>query len=254
MLLVIDAGNTNITVGVYKEDRLLFVSRLATSREATSDRFAIDFHALFRLHEIEDSELEGAVISSVVPEITNALRQAARQIIGKDAVIVGPGTKCGLNIKIDDPATLGADLVTTAVAAKELYPLPCLILDLGTATKVTALNAKGEFLGGSITPGVTLSMRALANGASQLPAISLEPPKHAIGTNTVDSMRSGIVFSTADLLDGMCVRFEKELDKPVKTIVATGGLSDIALLCSHDIVLNKDLMLQGLKIIYEKNQ
>lgn len=253
MVLVIDAGNTNITIGACENDKLLFVARLATDRTATSDRFAIDMAELFRLYGIPETGFDGAAISSVVPEITRALTDAVTRITGTVPVVIGPGIKTGLNIRIDDPAGLGADLVATAVAAKAQYPLPCLIIDLGTATKVSALSENGSFLGCSIAPGVALSLTALSSGASQLPAIGLKPPKHAIGTNSIDSMTSGIVYGTADMLDGMCDRFAKELTTPVASIVVTGGLCDIACECRHDMIVNKDLVLQGLKIIFDKN-
>lgn len=253
MILVIDAGNTNITMGAYENDKLVFVSRLATDRYATSDRIAIDIYSILQIKHIADRNFEGAAISSVVPEITNALRDAVRKITGKRPVVIGPGVKTGLNIRIDNPAGLGADLVATAVAAKEQYNLPCLILDLGTATKVSAIDENGAFLGCTISPGVSLSLAALAQGASQLPTITLKAPDHAIGTNTNDSMNAGSIFGTVDMLDGMCNRFERELKAPVQTIVATGGLCGITRNCTHEIVENKDLVLQGLKIIYDKN-
>lgn len=254
MLLVIDAGNTNITLGVYSGKELQFVSRLATDRTATRDRIAIDIHNLFEINGVRESRLEGAVISSVVPEITNALIKAVEKISGSSPLVVGAGVRTGLNICIDDPASLGADLVTTAVAAKEQYELPCLIVDLGTASKVTALNGRGDFLGGTIYPGVILSLRALASGASMLPAIRLDAPRAAIGKNTVDCMTSGIAYGTADMIDGMCERFSSEMEEPVKTIVATGGLCSLVEHCRHQIVINKNLTLEGLRIIYEKNR
>lgn len=253
MILVIDAGNTNITMGAYENNHLVFVSRLATDRYATSDRIAIDIYSILQIKHIADKKFEGAAISSVVPEITNALESAVRKITGKKPVVIGPGVKTGLNIRVDNPAGLGADLVATAVAAKAQYKLPCLILDLGTATKVSALDENGAFLGCAISPGVALSLAALAREASQLSTISLKAPDHAIGTNDDDSMNAGSIFGTVDMLDGMCDRFSKELKVPVQTIVATGGLCSITENCKHEVVENKDLVLQGLKIIYDKN-
>ncbi len=254
MLLTVDAGNTHITIGAFDGDDLLFVSRLATDRQATADRFAIDFTTLFALHNIEAPQFEGAAVSSVVPEITNELRNALRTITGHEPVVIGPGVKTGLNIRVDDPAGLGSDLVATAVAAKQEYPLPCLILDLGTATKVSALDEHGAFRGCTISPGVALSLRALANGASQLSTIRLQPPSHVIGTNTLDSMNAGIIYGTVDMLDGLIDRFDAELNKPVRTVVATGGLCAITESCRHEIVRNDNLVLEGLKIIFEKAQ
>ncbi len=253
MLLVIDAGNTNITIGVYKGNDLLFVSRLATDRTLTEDQFAVNINSIFGLNGIEPERFIGGVISSVVPEITSALENGVKKVTGKRPLVLGPGIKTGLNIRIDSPSELGADLAATAVGALTQYELPCLILDLGTATKVTVLDETGAFLGGAIAPGVKISLNALANGASQLSQIGLKPPKKSIGTNTTECMRSGIVYGNADMLDGLCDRMQAELNVPIKTIVATGGLLDIAKHCRHDIVFNKDLLMEGLKAIYDKN-
>lgn len=254
MLLVIDAGNTNITIGIYKNDNLLFVSRLATDRTLTEDQFAININSIFSLNNLKGTGFDGAVISSVVPEITSALENGVKKVTGKKPTVIGPGIKTGLNIRLDSPAELGADLAATAVGALSKYPLPCLILDLGTATKITVLDETGAFLGGAIAPGIKISLNALAMGASQLSQISLKAPKKAIGSNTTECMRSGIVYGTADMLDGICARMEKELSVPVKTIVATGGLCSIVEHCTHPIVVDENLLLEGLKVIYEKNK
>lgn len=254
MLLVIDAGNTNITIGAYQGDDLLFTSRLATDHSATRDRIAVDLSSIFRLNEIDRHGFSGAIISSVVPEISTALKQAVEKVTGQTPLLVGPGVKTGLNILTDNPAEVGADLVAGAVAAKNKYPLPAIIVDLGTATKVIALDQNGAFLGCSIAPGVEISLNALSSGASQLINISLSVPDHAIGTNTVDSMTSGLIYGTIDALDGQCDRFSAEIEGPVKTIIATGGLGRIAAGCRHDMVMDQDLILEGLKLIYQKNR
>lgn len=254
MLLVIDAGNTNITIGIYKDDDLLFVSRLATDRTLTEDQFAININSIFSLNNLKGTSFVGAVISSVVPEITSSLENGVKKVTGKKPIVLGPGIKTGLNIRLDSPAELGADLAATAIGALSKYPLPCLILDLGTATKITVLDETGAFLGGAIAPGIKISLNALAMGASQLSQISLKAPKKAIGTNTTECMRSGLVFGTADMLDGICTRMESELSVPVKTIVATGGLCSVVEHCSHKIIRDDNLLLEGLKVIYEKNK
>lgn len=253
MLLVIDAGNTNITLGAYKEDQLLFTARLATDTTLTGDQVAIAIHNLFELNQIPETGFRGGMISSVVPELTHALQNGVKKVIGKVPFTIGPEVKTGLDIKIDNPAELGADLIAGAVAAKAAYPLPALVVDLGTATKISVLDETGAFLGCSIAPGLRLSLNALANGASQLSQISLVEPKHAVGTNTVDSIRSGMVYGTADMLDGLCNRMEAELGTKIKTIVATGGLSGICSHCKHDMVRDPDLLLKGLKLIFEQN-
>ncbi len=254
MILVLDAGNTNITMGVYDGDKLLFVSRLATDHSRTEDQFAIDINSIFSLHHCKSVQFNGAVLSSVVPEITVALKHAVKKVTGHNPIVVGPGIKTGLDIRVDSPAYLGADLVAGAIAAIAKYPLPCLIMDLGTATKISVLDSTGAFRGCTISPGVEISIMALSNGASQLPHISLESPTHTIGTNNIDCMRAGIVYGTADMLDGLCDRIEKELKVPVKTVVATGGIAkEIISHCKRDVILNNDLLLEGLKLIYDKN-
>lgn len=254
MLLVIDAGNTNITIGAYEGDELLFTSRLATDHHATRDRIAVDLASIFKLHEIDKKSFSGAIISSVVPEISRALKEAVEKVTGQTALILGPGVKTGLNILTDNPAEVGADLVAVSVAAKHKYALPAIILDLGTATKAIALDRNGAFLGCSIAPGIEISLNALSNGASLLTNIGLRAPTHAIGTNTVDSMTSGLIYGSIDMLDGMCDRFAAETKDPVETIVVTGGLSSVAEGCRNEMVEDQDLILEGLKLIYQKNR
>lgn len=254
MLLVIDAGNTNITIGAFEGDELKFTSRLATDHHATRDRIAVDIASIFRLHEIDKHAFSGAIISSVVPEISRALKEAVEKVTGQTPLLVGPGVKTGLNILTDNPAEVGADLVAGAVAAKNKYPLPAIIVDLGTATKVIALDKNGAFLGCSIAPGIEISLNALSSGASQLINIGLRTPDHAIGTNTVDSMTSGLIYGTVDMLDGMCDRFAAEIKDPVQTIIATGGLGIVAAGCRNEMVLDQDLILDGLKLIYQRNR
>lgn len=254
MLLVIDAGNTNITIGVYKSDELLFVSRLATDRTITEDQFAINVNSILKINNIEADGFKGAVISSVVPELTRSIKKGVEMVTGKSPLVLGPGVKTGLNIKLDNPAELGADLCATAVGALSQYELPCIIVDLGTATKITILGENGDFLGGAIAPGLLISLDALANGASMLSSIALKSPKSSIGTNTPECIRSGMVYGTADMVDGTIDRMSKEVSVPVKTIVATGGLSPVVIKhCSHNIIVNRNLLMEGLKVIFEKN-
>ena len=254
MLLVIDAGNTNITIGVYKSDELLFVSRLATDRTITEDQFAINVNSILKINNIETSGFKGAVVSSVVPELTRSIKKGVEMVTGKSPLVLGPGVKTGLNIKLDNPAELGADLCATAVGALSQYELPCIIVDLGTATKITILGENGDFLGGAIAPGLLISLDALANGASMLSSIALKSPKSSIGTNTPECIRSGMVYGTADMVDGTIDRMSKEVSVPVKTIVATGGLSPVVIKhCSHNIIVNRNLLMEGLKVIFEKN-
>ena len=254
MLLTIDIGNTNVTLGVYDGDALLFVARLATNRSRTCDQYAIELADVFRLYGADHKKVTGAVLSCVVPELTAGMVQAVEQLCSCKLLVLGPGVKTGLNILTDSPVQVGADLVAGAVAAAALYPLPCFVIDLGTATKISVLNAQGAFCGCAIAPGVGISMQALSAQASQLPSIPLDAPRHAIGKNTVDSMQSGLVFGTAAMLDGLCDRIQTELGEPVQTIVATGGLSpDIIKSCRHKVIHNGELILYGLKLIHQKN-
>ena len=254
MLLAADIGNTNITLGVYNDKHLTAVSRLYTDRMKTDDQYATDLRDVLSLNDI-DGSFQGAIISSVVPELTGVLRDAVFKAVGTAPMIVQSGLKTGLKILIDNPKELGADLVAGAVGAIAKYPLPCLIMDLGTATKLSVIDEDGSFLGCTITSGVGISLEALSKKTSQLPAIALEAPTRAIGTNTIDSIRSGTVLGTAAMLDGLCGVLETELGKKFKTVVATGGLaSEIIPVCRRKIVLNKTLILEGLYEIYRKNR
>lgn len=254
MLLTVDVGNTNITMGIYSGDELVCTFRLATDRARTADQYAVELLNVFSLYGIK-GDFEGAAVSCVVPEISRHLAGALEKVTGHKPLILGPGVKTGMNIIIDDPAQVGADLVAGGVGAAALYPLPCLVIDLGTATKISLIDKNGAFRGCAISPGIGISLDALSARTSQLPAISLNTPPHAVGTNTVDSMQSGIVFGTAAMLDGMCNKIEEELGTPVATVVATGGYSrDIVRACRREIVQNSDLILYGLKVIFEKNE
>ncbi|HHU84321.1 MAG TPA: type III pantothenate kinase [Clostridiales bacterium] len=254
MILTIDIGNTNITFACYENNILKCVSRLETNRSRTGDQYAVEFRQILILDHVDIQKINGAVISSVVPELTRTLVQTVEKLIGITPIVLAPKVKNGLDIKIDNPAELGADMVASAVAALNKYDLPCLIADLGTATKISVLDEKGVFRGCSIAPGVDISLNALSGGTSQLPALALETPKCAIGTNTIASIRSGVVYGTAAMLDGMFDRMEAELGTKVKTFVATGGYSkDIITHCSRKIIYDEYLVLEGLLSIHEKN-
>ncbi len=255
MLLTIDIGNTNITMGAYDGDDLVFVSRLATDRSRTPDQYAVDFKQIFSLYNTPQNGFYGAAISSVVPELSAAMSEAVEKITGCKPMILGPGIKTGMNILIDNPAQLGADLLAGCVGAAALYPLPCFVVDLGTASKISVIDKNGAFCGCTITPGIGISLDALSARTSQLPSISLKTPKRAIGKNTIDSMQSGTVFGYAALIDGLCEKLEEELGEKVLSSVATGGLAkDLIKSCKRDIIYNGDLVLYGLKVLYEKNR
>ena len=253
MLLAIDIGNTNITLGLFYEDILKVTARLATDPKKTPDEYAISIKDALALHGEEAAEIEDCIISSVVPTVASSVSSAIALLCDTVPLLLGPGVKTGLNIKIDNPAQLGADLAAGAVGALHEYRVPCIIIDMGTATTISVLDSTGAFLGGTIGPGVRMTMKALAEGTAALPAISMAAPKSVIGKNTIDCMQSGIVLGTAAMLDGIIDRIEEELGQSA-TVVATGGLSkEIIGYCKNDIIYNENLLLDGLRIIFEKN-
>ncbi len=254
MLLVVDIGNTNINLGAYSDEKLVFVSRISTDRSKTRDQYAVELKNIFSLYNADSLSFSGSVVGSVVPELTREICESILTLTGTEPLTLSPGVKTGLNIKTDNPAEVGADLVAGAVGAVSSYPLPCLVLDLGTATKISVLDKNGAFLGCTIAAGVSISLDALSARTSQLPSISFKAPRHVIGTNTVDSMQSGTVFGVASMLDGMCDRIEAELGEPIASVVATGGLSrDIVKCCKRNVISNRNLILEGLRTIYLKN-
>ena len=254
MILTIDIGNTNIVFGCSRDNEILFIERVATRSTSTDAEYAIAFKNVLELHGMDNEEIEGAIISSVVPSATNSVRRAVRKLADIDVLVVGPGVKNGLKIKTDNPAQLGSDLVVDAVAAVAEYTAPLIICDFGTATTISVVSAEKEYLGGVIMPGVKVSHDSLVGRTAQLPKISFDPPKHVIGTNTVDCMKSGMLFATASSIDGMVERIEEELGEKT-TVIATGGLaSTIIPLCRREIIVDDMLLLKGLMIIYNKNK
>lgn len=254
MLLAVDIGNSHITLGVFSGEDLVFTARMVTDSKRTEDLYAVDIHSILALNNAVALRINSAIISSVVPELTEAMACAIKKAINIDAMVLGPGIKTGVNIKIDNPAQLGADLVAGAVAAIDQYPLPCIICDLGTATTISVVDKEGNFLGGSICAGVGITLDALASKTALLPHIHIEKPNQPIGTNTVASMQSGLVYGTAAMLDGMAERIEEQLGEKA-TLVATGGLSSKILpACKREFIYNDNLLLDGLRLIYEKNK
>lgn len=251
MLLAVDVGNTNIVLGVIDGEKLISSGRFSTNIYETEDECAMKIYSFLNLHN--NIQIDGAIISSVVPALVITLKKAIHTVCKVNAIVVGPGIKTGLSIKIDDPAQLGADLVVGAVAAKEKYPQPTIIFDLGTATTGSVLDKNSNFLGGTITTGVKTSINALSAGAALLPQIDITAPKKIIGTNSIESMQSGCVIGTACMLDGLIDKFEQELGEKA-TVVVTGGLGkSIAKNCSHDMIIDENLLIDGLRIIYNKN-
>ena len=254
MILAIDVGNTHTVLGCIRDGEILNIVRIRTDPHETTTEYAIKLKDIMELYSIDPNELEGAIISSVVPPVTQVLTEAVQMITGQTCMIVGPGMKTGLNIRIDDPGTLAPDILVGSVAAMEYYGVPAIIMDLGTATTIVAVDKDRCYRGGAIIPGIKLSYEALAAGTSLLPDISIVPPAKVIGTNTVDAMRSGAVFSTAASLDGMIDRMEDELGMPC-AVVATGGLaSSITPCCRRNVVCDDDLLLKGLWVLYNKNK
>ncbi|MDR1805317.1 MAG: type III pantothenate kinase [Clostridium sp.] len=253
MLLTLDVGNSNISVGVWEGEKLRSSARLATQRARTGDQYAVELEVMLLHRGIAPTKLAGAAISSVVPELTGALAAAAEQLTGVRPLVLLPGVKTGLALRVDNPAQVGADIVAASVAAKERFPLPCLIADLGTATKLIAIDGDGAFRGCAIAPGVGISLDALSAQASQLPTISFDAVGKSVGTNTIESMTSGVVYGTAAMLDGMAERMEKELGVSFSTLAATGGLADgILRHCKRAFIYEANLVLDGLRIIYGK--
>ena len=254
MLLAIDIGNTNIVLGGIRDDEIVFQARIATDRLRTSDQYGVEIKNMIEAYGVKLSDIDDCIISSVVPPVFNSVRTGVVKIIGKQPMVVGPGLKTGLNIHVDVPSQVGSDRIVIAVAALAEYEAPLILMDLGTATTIEVVEPDNRYVGGVIFPGVMVSLDALTSRAAQLPGISLDKPKAVIGKNTVDCMRSGMMYGTAAMIDGIIERIEEELGHKA-TIVATGGLARfITPLCKREIILERDLLLKGLNIIYKKNK
>lgn len=254
MILAVDVGNTNVTLGGLDRDKVIFVSRISADTRKTRDEYAIMLRSILLLNKVAFESIEGAIISSVVPPLTYALQRAVEAVIEKKPMIIGPGIKTGLNILIDNPAQLGSDLVTAAVAALSKYPKPLVIIDMGTATTFSVIDSSGRMLGGLIFPGVRISHDALIANTSQLPRVGIEAPAKVVSSNTIECMQSGLIYGNAAMIDGTIDRIEAELGFKLKAI-ATGGLAEIVVPhCKRDVTLDENLILEGLRIIYEKNK
>ena len=253
MILAIDIGNTNIVLGGIEGGQITFVARMATDPIKTSDQYHLELKNMLALFEVNVSALEGTIISSVVPPVLNSVHTSILKMTGKEPLIVGPGIRTGLNIHVDNPRQVGSDLIVAAVAGIRDYGAPLMIVDMGTATTISVIDGNKSFIGCAICPGVRISMDALTSRTSQLPGITLDAPKSAIGRNTVDSMKSGIMLGAAAMLDGLLDRMEVEPGKKVP-VVATGGISQFVIpLCRRTIMYDKNLLLKGLDILYHNN-
>lgn len=254
MILAIDMGNTNIVIGGIDDEKTYFVERITTNHDKTDLEYAINIKNILEIYKIPISEIEGAIVSSVVPPLNSSILSAVKKICKKTPLLVGSGMKTGINIIMDNPKTVGSDLIVDAVAALKEYPVPIIIIDMGTATTMVVIDKAGSYIGGVILPGLKVSLDSLSGRTAQLPYISLSKPNKVIGTNTIDCMRSGIMYGNASMIDGMIDRMEEELGQAA-TIVATGGLSkSITPLCRHSIIYDDTLLLKGLLILYEKNK
>ena len=254
MILALDVGNTNIVVGCLDEENVFFECRLSTDKNKTEAEYAVIFKNLIDIYDVDLNNINGAIISSVVPPITNVLKNAVFTVTGCEAIEVDVKMNHGLRINTKNPEELGNDLIVAAVAAMEEFKPPLVIFDMGTATTISVIDKDGLFRGVSILPGVKTAMYALFDNASQLPAIKIEAPESVIGTNTIECMQSGAVYGNAAMMDGMIERIENELGEKT-TVLATGGLAKFLIPhCTHEIKYDENMMLKGLQILYNKNK
>ncbi len=251
MLLAIDIGNTNIVIGCIRDGEILFEARIATNHLQTSDQYAVEIRNILKLFEMDLHKVQDSIISSVVPPVFNSVCTAIIKLTQKQPIVVGPGIKTGLDIRMDNPAQVGSDLIVDAVAAFHDYPTPLIVIDMGTATTMSLVGRGNVYLGGPIIPGLRVSLDALSSSAAQLFGISLEKPRRGTGKNTIECMRSGIMYGHASMIDGMIDRMQEELGEPIASVIATGGTSQFVVpLCRHKIIYDKDLLLKGLAILY----
>ena len=253
MILAVDIGNSNIVLGGIQGDNIAFEARLRTEPTKTSDEYCIDVKIILDVYGFKREDVEGAIISSVVPQVLNSIKTAIKKLTGKTALVVGPGLKTGLNIRVENPSQTGADLVVGSVAALREHKPPLIVVDMGTATTISVLDDSGALIGGCICPGVKISLDALTERTALLPGVQLDQPRKAIGRNTIDCMRSGIMMGNACMLDGMVQRMEEELGQKA-TVVITGGIAKfVAPMCRTPMVYDKDLLLKGLAFLYREN-
>ncbi len=254
MILTIDVGNSNIVIGGIEGEQIIFEARLRTESTKTSDQYCVDLKILMDVYGVQVDAIEGCIIASVVPQVLNSMQTAVKKLTGKTCLVVGPGLKTGLNILLENPNQTGADLVVGCVAALREHKPPMIVIDMGTATTMVVLNQNGALVGGCICPGVKFSMDGLTDRTALLPGLQLDQPKKAIGRNTIDCMRSGIMMGTACMLDGMVERMEEELGAKT-TVVLTGGIAKfVQPMCRTPMVYDKDLLIKGLAILYRENR
>ena len=254
MILTIDIGNSNVVLGGMEGENVVFEARLRTETTKTSDQYCVDLKMLLDVYNIQPQNIEGAIIASVVPQVLNSFQTAVKKLTGKQSLVVGPGLKTGLDIRLENPSQTGADIVVGCVAALREHKPPMIVVDMGTATTMVVLDKSGALVGGCICPGVKISMDALTEKTALLPGLQLGQPQRAIGRNTIDCMRSGIMMGAACMLDGMIQRMEEELGSET-TVVVTGGIAKFVLpMCRKQMVYDKDLLLKGLSALYRDNK
>lgn len=255
MLLCVNVSNTKIIMGVFNGEDLVLKTSVSAAVGKTTTEYAVLFKSVFDLHKFDTSDIDGVIIACVVPALTAAVRDALGFIYKGKIYVVGPKLKTGLKIKSENPSQIGASLICQSVALAGKYPLPCLLISMSTALSMFALDKNGTFIGGAIMPGIKISAQALAENTAQLPQIDLtQQPAGVIGTNTVQNVQSGLIIGTACSIDGMIDRFKKELGENL-TCVATGDISDVILnYCNSSIIYDENLVLDGLRIIYHKNE
>lgn len=253
MLLAIDVGNTQTAVGVYEGRHLLHEWRVSTEREATVDELAARHDQLLRLRGGSLAEIDDVVVGSVVPTLTAAYQDLAISYLERDALVLEPGIRTGISLKIDNPRELGADRLANAVSAYGRFRSACIVVDFGTATTFDAISVDGEYLGGVIAPGIETSLEALSSRAARLLKVDLVPPARVIGKSTVECMQSGLIYGTVAQVDGIVARMVEELGPPV-AIVATGGLAELVVpLSEHSVEHIPQLTLEGLQRVHEMN-
>jgi len=254
MILAVDIGNSNIVIGGIAGDEILFEARLRTDATKTSDEYCIDLKMILDVYGFSAKDVEGSIIASVVPQVLNSMKTSVLKLTGKTPLVVGPGLKTGLNIAIENPSQTGADLVVGCVAALREHQAPMIVIDMGTATTMIVLDKNSAMIGGCIMPGVKISMDALTDRTALLPGLQLDQPKRAIGRNTIDCMRSGLMLGAACMIDGMIERMEEELGYKT-TVIATGGIAKFVIpMCRREIVYDKDLLVKGLATLYRENR
>ena len=254
MLLAVDIANTNICIGRLAGDRVRFTTRMVTRPRCTADEYTAELKFLLRRIGVTPTEAEGVIVCSVVPGLTRPLAEACKRLSGRDAMLVSVDLDTGLTMDVDAPERVGQDRIADAAAAAARYPLPCMTVDMGTATTYNVIGAGSVFLGGFIVPGVQTSLRAISSGTAQLPPIAPEPPAELIGKNTVDCLNNGAMFGTAAMLDGLAARVEAHLGQPL-TVVATGGLAPYIMpCCTREVHYDADLLFHGLALLYQRNR